>query len=820
MNTEPSLQYSICRETASINIPNKTHYFGPFTRTHNRVPSATSFSAMSIKRQDAQNRCYYELENCTKTNGAMYFVTLTFNDDSLIYYETPDYVPVDSHNPIITGLRIPEFPKQAVTNAFETMVKTFARKFGAKMSYCIAPEYGEGGASHNYKGKRGYANNPHLHVLISIRPLEKADENGELLPSTYHAPSEKQVIEIIRQNWQYTILSKKRVGRGTEIKYNHTDYKSAKFGHVDDGRHKGGKGPLVALNSTRGAVGYVAKYCTKDKQLVRILHDNDVKKYWTSVYNSHSVCGESINEYHAFMNENSLSSYPSDIIYDDYVGGVPTTFWTTKGNNRVRYFEIDESVVRPDILAYRKYHEFASSSHIFESAGKFYFYDSELLCDVELSFTNWILSSLCPFDIKDYFYHLDYRNPWHRLIIYVFYGYAHNTMSDEIPFSALSQNFYLAHRVNEFKEIESLMRILSESNASMQCLTEKDITDPHRLKCILAPVLQYHEYLLSIAEAGNTQFSPYYRYITPVNLDIVAGHYTKYFYERYIPIAIGKKMSEYHQNYVVKFHFSKGFGEYGMTQINDDGTFTQRDKHTMVKYPITPYYFRKYYYDWSICPISHNVRYTPNSRLILKRVNELPLTIDKQVASFDIFLSFLDLNKKVVVLPYLENALLSNHVETDASTYYDRFFQSIRCELTPDIIRKLVINDIVYRDRHYSDKYFDTTLRLTEAFDIEDLKSDYLNMLLPIETTEDNYLSGKCGLHDALLEVFTSRDEYNPTSHYPVLQPLVKYQTIFDIIRETYTLYEQEQKRKKYESKCKVIETLNNIKYSQLYAGI
>lgn len=791
----PVAQYSICRATVSLNIPNSTHYFNPFTRTHNRVRSQESFAYDVDKRNNAGYRCYWENEDCRRQGGALYFYTLTYNDANLVFYETDDIVPLDSRLPVIPGLRLPEFNKPLVTKIFNTMKHYFERNYGADMTYCIAPEFGEG------KGKRGYGNNPHLHILLGFR--QKVTKDGEML--SFRAPKESEITDVLKKQWQYTIISKDMTHNGLKIEYVKTDWENAFLGHVEDGRIVG-KHAEIASTSTHSAIAYAAKYCTKDHQKVQIAHFNSVLDYWKAFFYYHSVCNDSINKFHEKDNENSSIDYPTNIIYDDYVGGVPTSFWTSKGNKRKKYFESDESFLRPDVIAYRMYHSFASSNSVFSSNGCLYFYDEELLCDVPLTFTNWVISSKCPFEIKEYFYNLDYRNPWHRLIIYLFY----NTDIDSI-----SQNYYIARRINEYNELHSLFDLLIHSDA--QIITESDLTNKEKLKLLLLPCIQCSDLQSTIENAKKSPCLPYYLYTAPMHLDKIAGLYTKYYYEVYVPLAIKERMSDYTQNFVVRFHFSQGFGEYGFSQIDDNGNFTVREKNTFKTVPITSYYIRKYYFDWSICPQSGNVRYTPNMLFIRKRLNDLPKTIDININSMKTALSFFDLNPKIHVLPYLENALLNNHEYTDASVYYDRFVQTVRSSIDDELIRKYSIYNIVYRSRYYSETYADFSIRLTDNFDIDDVKSDYLKILSPIATSIENYHNGICYQRNALREDFSSDRDFNRMELHPSIAPLINFAKVMDIIRETFDLYTQQQKRSQYERKGKQIEIINRNKYNNAY---
>ena len=283
-------------DVCSLSVRNKTHYYNTYTRTSNVVISPDSFAAQNARRMDVRNRCYYQNLESSKYGLHSYVYTLTLNEENLAHYITDDYQPLDPRADVIRGIDIAEFPKAKCMRAIKSMKKEFVRRFGLRMFCFYGVEYGEGGKSHNFAGKRGYGKNPHIHLIFSLTPL--CIENGDDIPFT--CPSEKQVTEIIKKHWQWTIVKDENTSHGRRVTYNrHADFHNAHLGHVEDDRCKGGKGPVLEGNG-RAATEYASKYSSKDTLGQRYLNDYLVRKYWTDVIRAHGICNSSINAYYSY----------------------------------------------------------------------------------------------------------------------------------------------------------------------------------------------------------------------------------------------------------------------------------------------------------------------------------------------------------------------------------------------------------------------------------------------------------------------------------------------------------------------------------------
>ena len=233
-----------------MKLLNKTHYHDQFTRIYNEVPDDDSFAFESSKRISYQQRLYWEFEACKMMKGKTFFYTFTYNDNAL-----PKYM----------GLPVFDYSHvRKLTNG--RIQKELLRKYGYECHYAIFPENGEGGESHNYKGKRGKGNNPHYHAVFFLFPRLMRDEKGSIIlplkrDLSVSQPREITALkfrELVRSVWQYsTTLVKDEQGKWMH-KDVYTDWKNARFGHCQEGSNLGEV-------KNEDPFGYIAKYCTKDK---------------------------------------------------------------------------------------------------------------------------------------------------------------------------------------------------------------------------------------------------------------------------------------------------------------------------------------------------------------------------------------------------------------------------------------------------------------------------------------------------------------------------------------------------------------------------
>ncbi|QCS36077.1 replication initiator protein [Capybara microvirus Cap1_SP_118] len=223
-------------------ITNKAKVFNRSLSTKSHFAlSGNRFSRSAIKRSDLTIRMYYEYLRTSSLNGLSLFVTLTYNDEHL-----PRFLghPVHNHDDI-----------RRITNLIKVRCKR--QKIG--FSYVIVPEFGEGGLTHYYRGKRGYGHNPHYHCVFHFTPL---GGEGEFLPDYIYFQ------KLIAHYWQGNINNTLR--KETDLKR----YKQFKFGIVNFGRNNGiVYGPQ--------AFQYLSKYVVKDY----------------TVNSRYCIIAKSINEY-------------------------------------------------------------------------------------------------------------------------------------------------------------------------------------------------------------------------------------------------------------------------------------------------------------------------------------------------------------------------------------------------------------------------------------------------------------------------------------------------------------------------------------------
>lgn len=185
-----------------MKIQNTTHYYNEFSKRVNEVIDPASFAGESRKRQSYMQRMYFEQLYCDSVHGIGFFYTCTYNNESL---------PVNRGFPTHSYQHIRE-----ITNG--AMVKRLKRQYGAKLHYFCCCELGEG------KGVRGKGNNPHLHLLLWVLPL---DDKTPFTP-----PDPKEMYELILSVWPY--------------------------GFIQPGNNMG------VIDNTKMCFSYVSKYVTKD----------------------------------------------------------------------------------------------------------------------------------------------------------------------------------------------------------------------------------------------------------------------------------------------------------------------------------------------------------------------------------------------------------------------------------------------------------------------------------------------------------------------------------------------------------------------------
>ncbi|UPW41409.1 replication initiator protein [Dipodfec virus UA06Rod_12] len=196
-----------------MNITVPLRFEGQYNRYIYNVPSPNLYSTQLTRQRSFATRAMYEYEYTKLRNGVSYFVTFTFNDNSVIKLRGSNYCNNSSFRSFLVN----------------KLYKTIERKYNCKVKYFCCGELGEG------KGKRGYANNPHFHVIFYLTPTSQ----DSILPS------EQTFFRLIRDYWE-----------SEDVTCNPRYYN---YGIVS-----GSKRGTSALTSS-DACGYVAKYVTKDK---------------------------------------------------------------------------------------------------------------------------------------------------------------------------------------------------------------------------------------------------------------------------------------------------------------------------------------------------------------------------------------------------------------------------------------------------------------------------------------------------------------------------------------------------------------------------
>lgn len=189
-------------------IPTNTFLHNYGVRQFVRIDDSFSMSSQLARQRGYVTRCKYEFDYCRLKGGVCYFLTFTFNDKSVLNFAGLNW----SNNLAFRKLMI---------NRVYSQLK---RKYNCTLRYFCAGELGDG------KGQRGFANNPHMHVLFFIYP------NSSILPT------EQQFFDIVRTFWRGSSKSPKDAPFGI-VSY------SSKGARIDNDK----------------ACYYVAKYCTKDK---------------------------------------------------------------------------------------------------------------------------------------------------------------------------------------------------------------------------------------------------------------------------------------------------------------------------------------------------------------------------------------------------------------------------------------------------------------------------------------------------------------------------------------------------------------------------
>lgn len=261
---------------APMVLYNRSNYFSPDKdRVYNRFLSPESWRFKNAKVQGYENRTYWEYKYCLDNNGQTFYYTFTYNNrampkDPWLHKNCFDY---DHLIYLLNG----------------GLKQILKRKYATKFKYFVGAELGEGA------GSRGYANNPHYHILFFLRPYDKpvyridrkklvvgyysrnskyhkkGDPKIKVFKSKVLVPYKKidpkDFCSLCRKYWQ---------GFDQDITGWHS-FRTAKFGKCDPGDNCG-------LVYSFAADVYCSKYVCKDVTLRK--REYRIKKFLINKYTS------------------------------------------------------------------------------------------------------------------------------------------------------------------------------------------------------------------------------------------------------------------------------------------------------------------------------------------------------------------------------------------------------------------------------------------------------------------------------------------------------------------------------------------------------
>lgn len=144
--------------------------------------------------------------------------------------------------------------------------KYLLRHYGTELSYFSACERGEG------KGKRGYGENPHYHLMFFLTPTKKELYHSEKYIYDYYKIGPKKGQPKYKNHKVRTVYKPippkdfrnliRKYWQGTELSWKETDPQAFKFGIVQEGENLG-------LVKDYRACTYVSKYVCKDATQIK-----------------------------------------------------------------------------------------------------------------------------------------------------------------------------------------------------------------------------------------------------------------------------------------------------------------------------------------------------------------------------------------------------------------------------------------------------------------------------------------------------------------------------------------------------------------------
>lgn len=195
-----------------------------------------SFSSV---RNSYLTRSYFESQFIESQNGSSAFLTLTFNNSSLIHIGSQNYLNNSAFQSFLKSLR------------------EYCLRLNHKLSYFCTCEFGEG------KGFRGLNNNPHYHCLFFFYPTS----------SSTFTLSSYQFMAIVKNIWcfgSYYSISDSLDSFVHRVYSDKSSPKTYRYGIVSASKS--------GVSVTSSCISYVSKYITKSSLLLPTLK--------TSLFNS------------------------------------------------------------------------------------------------------------------------------------------------------------------------------------------------------------------------------------------------------------------------------------------------------------------------------------------------------------------------------------------------------------------------------------------------------------------------------------------------------------------------------------------------------
>lgn len=289
-----------------IRLRNRSNYFIPDKdRAYIIIGSPFSYQSKRIKIEGYESRLYWEYRYCADNDGQTFFYTLTYSDKNI-----PKYTTWSEDNGVLCKHTQNVFDyKDLVWLLNGAFKKMLLRKYGTNFKYFVGAELGEGA------GVRGYANNPHYHILFFLRSAGSTEY-------PYRKISEREFTSLIRQYWQ-------GFDEGEPFRH-HRQYR---YGIVKESD----KGALV---SDFRAISYVSKYVTKDVVL---------RKHERKIYSS---CYHLYERFYNVLNRQHVLSF-----INRYQFKINTNLLTPFGDLRIKHYEWK------GIMSQDMYNEFLKFSH-------------------------------------------------------------------------------------------------------------------------------------------------------------------------------------------------------------------------------------------------------------------------------------------------------------------------------------------------------------------------------------------------------------------------------------------------------------------------